>query len=318
MREKRSRAPPPSKAIREIVNLDTPQKPAQVKKGFKLTLEDLPQYKEPIVSPKMQKNLRILDLRIDPEGFLFSPKAYDPEWTWQSQAVWLRVNRVRPIRIAKRLNKKLATVKRMFERLNTLTPFYRGVSNDDWATIGNTWVGDKGSERVRNINFGGVFDQNKFVGDEISDMRGTLKYLNGEVIIDERSGQIFEKVGTNNGLDNRFTNKQTPEYTPFDLKEHNKHHEPVSKPVEALKQTMISFDAYEEQERQLLEHEKRKEAKHNTGIHTPRSKHPQKKVAAGHGLSTKKAHTAKVFGRPTISIREKVLELSNWVDYGGN
>lgn len=305
---------PLKKSVRQQIALEPPVEPAHIKEGFKLTLKDLPRYKEPIVSPKMQKNLRILDLRIDPEGFLYSPKSYDPEWNWQSQAIWLRTIGVGIITISKRLDKKLTTVKRMFGRLKALTPFYRGVSHNDWATIGNSWVGDYGSKKVRKIKFGGAVDQSKLLGDEISDMRGTVDFDKDEVIIDQRSGQIYEKVGSNSGLNNRFTTKKQPESTYCPIK----HHESVSDPVHALEQTVISFDAYNEQEKQLQAYEKRKEVKHNKGKHTPRSKHPQEKVAAGHGLSTKPPHTGKNFGRKKISIQQKILELSNWKDYGGN
>lgn len=264
-------------------------------KSFKLTLEDLPKFKEPITSPKMQKNLRILDLRIGGDGYLYSPKAFDPEWNWQTKAIWLRTCGMRPIRIAKRVGQKLDTVKKMFRRLKALTPFYRGVSDNDWATIGNTWTGDYGNKPVRRINFGGVFDQNKLVGDEISDMRGTVDFDNPE----------------SNIINNRFTHKKPPEYTSFNLKEHNKHHQPTTDPVKALEHTIISFDAYEEQERQLEAFEKRREVKHNKGKHTPRSKHPQEKVAAGHGLTSKGNHTGKKYG---IDVRV-YKPVPDWMHY---
>lgn len=108
----------------------------KLKEGTTLVIrDDDPEFKEPIVSPKMQKNLRTLELRLDAKGKLYSPKAFDPEWSWESQAIWLRLIGLGYADISKKIGKSLNTVKSMFKRLS-ISKFFPRISKKDFTTIG--------------------------------------------------------------------------------------------------------------------------------------------------------------------------------------
>ena len=125
-------------------------------------------------SAAMQKNLKILDLRLDTQGYLYSPKTYDPDWKWQSQAIWLRIIGMGHHSIAKRLNKKHETVKSMFGRLG-IARYFRASKRTDWATIGfGARAGETQSGWTAILHGGST---------------GML-YASNEMIIDERSGHL--------------------------------------------------------------------------------------------------------------------------------
>jgi len=178
-----------------------PIEPIKLKKGVKLVIEDeSKEFKEPIVSPKMQKNLRILELRLDNDGHLYSPKAFDPEWNWQTQALWFRLIGMGYADIVKKVDKSLNTVKSMFKRLK-LSKFYPPVHHWDWATIG--YGAENTPSGWRMILMGGA---------------SGLLNESDEMIIDERSGQIRPKYRVNVHVGEEIT----LETKPFNLKKHRK------------------------------------------------------------------------------------------------
>ena len=236
-----------SSVIKEIAVLP-PQEPIKLPKGASLVLEDLPKFKEPIVSPKMQKNLRILDLRIDPEGYLYSTKAYNSNWEWQSQAIWLRTIGIGRITISKRLNKSIKTVDKMFGRLKSLTKFYRPIFKHDWTNIGREWVGSEGHKIERRLMFGGVKDEVKYLDPDETDtdnnnedniINDVINFRNDIVIRDERQGTYRLPVKIGFSMGNRFTSHDQPKTGEFSLKEHKRDIKKRSKEARKTKLEMI-------------------------------------------------------------------------------
>lgn len=168
------------KRIRPFVRGEVlePLEPVKVPKGVRLVLKDVDRkFKEPIVSPSMQRNLRVLELRLDTNGFLYSVKKFDPNWNWQTQAIWLRLIGMGYLKIAKKLKKSLNTVKSMFKRLN-ISNFFPKVSHYDWASIG---YGAKAGETMsgwRTILLGGA---------------SGILYPASDTVINERTGQSTPK-----------------------------------------------------------------------------------------------------------------------------
>ena len=214
----------PGKRIKPFVRGEVlePLEPVKFPKGVeKLVIEDVgKEFKEPIVSPKMQKNLRVLELRLDANGFLYSPKKFDPEWNWQTQAIWLRLIGLGYIEISKRLKKSLNTIKSMFKRLN-ISGYFPRVSKYDWANIG---YGKKLGETPsgwRTILMGGS---------------SGILYPSQEMVIDEKSGRtqplygakfsIGETIGfTRDGLletESFATKISLKHIKPFDFEKHKK------------------------------------------------------------------------------------------------
>ena len=171
------RTPKPhiSKEMRKIIE---PIEPIKLKKGNDLSKilfsgqERLTRkFDRPTnTSAAMQKNLKILDLRLDTQGYLYSPKTYDPNWKWQSQAIWFRIIGMGHHDIAKRLGQKHETVKSMFGRLG-IAKYFRASKRTDWANIG---FGGTSSGWTMILHGGST---------------GML-YASNEMIIDERSGHL--------------------------------------------------------------------------------------------------------------------------------
>lgn len=182
-----------------------PIEPIKLRKGTKLVMEDTDrEFKEPIVSPAMQRNLRNLELRIDSKGRLYSPKAFDPNWNWQTQAIWLRLIGLGYTEIANKIKKSLNTVKSMFKRLG-ISKFLPRVSRHDWSTIGfgaaNTPSGWKA------ILHGGC---------------SGMLYPSSEAVINEQSGTIRPTFLARFNVGEMIGKEYTLETEPFNFKEHQK------------------------------------------------------------------------------------------------
>ena len=194
-----------------------PIRPVKLRKGVKLVLKDKEIFKEPIVSPAMQRNLRILELRLDANGYLYSPKSFDPEWTWQSQAIWLRLNGLGELGISQRLKVKHNSIKSMFGRLK-LTKFYPPCSPVKFASIG--YRGTDTPSGWTAILYGGA---------------SGILYPESDVVIDQRTGKfitvyrahfnIGESISLREGLleIERYQIERTQaKIKPFSFKKHKK------------------------------------------------------------------------------------------------
>lgn len=179
-----------------------PLEPIKLPKGVeRLVIEDVgKEFKEPIVSPKMQKGLRVLELRLDSKGYLYSPKAFDPEWNWQTQAIWLRLIGMGYIDISKRLKKSLNTIKSMFKRLN-ISKYFPSTSKHDWATIGYGAQNTPSGWRI--ILHGGG---------------SGILYPSSEMVINKESGAMVPRYMSKVNVGEEISK----EYTSFDLKKHKR------------------------------------------------------------------------------------------------
>ena len=201
--------PDPSKTagkrIKPFVTGDVlePLEPIKLPKGVeRLVIEDIgKEFKEPIVSPKMQKNLRVLELRLDGKGHLYSPKTFDPEWNWQTQAIWLRLIGLGYLDISKRLKKSLNTIKSMFKRLN-ISKYFPPVSKFGWSTIGYGAKHSPSGWRV--ILYGGA---------------SGILYPSEEMVINQESGDIrpLYTAGLNVGEKIKSSKRKV-----FDFEKHKK------------------------------------------------------------------------------------------------
>lgn len=197
----------PGKRIKPYIQGEViePLEPVKLKKGTKLVLKgEGREFKEPIVSPAMQRNLRTLELRLDSKGFLYSPKTFDPDWNWQTQAIWLRLIGLGYIEIGKRIKKSLNTVKSMFKRLN-ISKFFPRVSRKDWSTIG---FGAKETPSGWNIIlYGGS---------------SGMLYPSSEMIVNERSGEVRPRYVAHFSVGEKIGKEYTLKRKPFSIKEHKK------------------------------------------------------------------------------------------------
>ena len=194
-----------------------PIEPAKLRKGVKLVLKDKETFKEPIVSPAMQRNLRILELRLDANGYLYSPKSFDFDWSWQSQAIWLRLNGLGELAISQRLKVKHNSVKSMFGRLK-LTKFYPPCTPVKFASIG--YRGTDTPSGWMAILYGGA---------------SGILYPESDVVIDQRTGKfitayrahfnIGESISSREGLletEHYQIERTQAKIKPFSFKKHKK------------------------------------------------------------------------------------------------
>jgi hypothetical protein len=186
-----------------------PLEPIKIGEKTKLVIKDTDRaFKEPIVSPKMQKNLRILELRLDAKGHLYSPKSFDPTWNWQTQAIWLRTVGLGYLAISKKLGKSNNTVKSMFERLG-ITKFFARASKLDYATIG--YRGSDTPSGWRAIKMGGS---------------SGMQYLPHDMVVNPETGLFEPLYKVNFSVGEHVLTSASTEYKvqtqPFDLEKHTK------------------------------------------------------------------------------------------------
>ena len=191
------------KPIRPFVTGEViePLKPIKLPKGVDtLVIEDDNRlFKEPIISPKMQKNLRILELRLDDKGHLYTPKSFDPTWHWQTQAIWFRLIGLGYADIAKKVKKSLNTIKSMFKRLG-ISSYFPRISKKDYATIGYGAKNTPSGWRI--ILYGGS---------------SGILYPSSEMVIDERSGINRPLYILKSNLGETISEEK-----PFDFKQHKR------------------------------------------------------------------------------------------------
>lgn len=96
------------------------------------------------ISKKMRVRFDILDFCVDNDGFLYSPKAFNDDWDFQTKVFYYRSIDMGPERIAKKLGLKVTTIKHR-EFLGLITLDYEGknyklrdTSWHDWSDLGVT------------------------------------------------------------------------------------------------------------------------------------------------------------------------------------
>lgn len=197
----------PGKSVKPFIRGEVlePIEPAKLKEGTKLVAKDVTfEFKEPAVSFAMQKNLRVLELRLNAEGHLYSPKAFDPEWHWQTQAIWLRTIGMGYKEISKKIKKSLNTIKSMFKRLN-ITKFFPRTSRYDYATIG----------------FGRKETPSGWTAILYGGSSGIL-HPSSEVTMDEKSGNITPLYKAKFAMGETIGKEFALKTEPFSLKKHKK------------------------------------------------------------------------------------------------
>jgi len=156
----------------------------------------------------MQKNLRVLELRLDAKGHLYSPKNFDPAWNWQTQAIWFRTIGLGYLQISKKTGKSNNTVKSMFKRLG-ITKFFGRTSKLDYATIGYRGVDTPTGYRA--IKRGGSPD---------------IQYLPEDMVVSPETGMLEPLYKVHFNIGEHVLTSASTEYmvksTPFNLEKHKK------------------------------------------------------------------------------------------------
>lgn len=126
------------------------------------------------ISKKMKVRFDILDFCVDTNGFLYSPKAFNDDWDFQTKAFYYRSIDIGPERIAKKLGLKVTTIKHR-EFLGLITLDYEGknyklrdTSWHDWSDLGTY----DNSLRYHEVRGGAIGKPEKETGQ--NDMDGEL------------------------------------------------------------------------------------------------------------------------------------------------
>ena len=140
------------------------------------------------MSNKWIRRFKLLELTFDGDGYLYTPKAWNPKWEKQVKCLWLRTIGVSPVRIAKDLDVGLSLVKNYW--LSNITRNYklRKVNRFDWSTVGYV---DENQQRfiysggAQDVQHHGTFKDDGGLDTKISPQL----YMDGEFLQCVRDGE---------------------------------------------------------------------------------------------------------------------------------